>query len=113
MERRRGMKLCGLFGSLKETCMLLKTYMELKAEVAAMRNESRKLKEQIKALEDDKKNPLIFSLKDGLYYYADDTASKYPYCPACYEAAQKRIRLPKYTPKCPACGNRYYEGGTV
>jgi hypothetical protein len=106
---RRGMKHCGLFDSLKETYVLLKSYMKLKALIAALHNENRKLKEQIKALEDDINNRLIFNDNDGFYYSLGDTDSKHPYCPACYDISEKRSRIPKHTLKCPVCGNDYYQ----
>jgi hypothetical protein len=104
------MKYCELFDSLKKTWLLLKAYKELKADLAALSKEKRKLEEELKRLKDDKKNRLVFSSKDGLYYYAGDTAGKHPYCPACYESAEKRIRLPKSTLKCRACGNDFRGG---
>jgi hypothetical protein len=101
----------GLFEFLERTYLLFKVRMALLAVITVLRKENCELKEQIKRMEDDKKNPLIFNIKDGFYYYADDTDSKYPYCPACYEIAQKRVSIPKYTLKCPVCGSDYYQGG--
>jgi hypothetical protein len=86
---------------------LIRVIMELNNEAAGLLIENQKLKEQIKALQNEKENPLVHN-KDGLYYSADDPDNQHPFCPACYDTDKKRIYLlPNF--KCPGCKADYYQ----
>jgi hypothetical protein len=87
---------------------LVRTIVELKNEAAGLLIENKELKEQIKALKEEKENPLVYNNGDGLFYSADDTDNRHPFCPACYDADEKRIHLLPNL-KCPRCKANYYQ----
>jgi hypothetical protein len=87
---------------------LEKNKAELKTEVADLSTKKIELENQIKALQEEKDNPLVYNDKDGLYYSADDTDSLHPFCPACYDTDKKRIHLLPSL-KCPGCKAGYYQ----
>jgi hypothetical protein len=81
---------------------------ELKTEAADLITENQELKEQIKALKEEKENSLVYNDENGLFYSADDTDNRHPFCPACYDTDKKRIHLLPSL-KCPGCKADYYQ----
>jgi hypothetical protein len=67
---------------------LLKEISDLKMETSVLTDENRELKEKVRQLQFDKKNPLTF--RNGLYYAAGDDI---PWCPHCYEVSHIRTHL--------------------
>jgi hypothetical protein len=86
---------------------LIRAIVELKNEAAGLLTENQEMKEQIKALKEEKENPLVYNDEDGLFYSADDADNRHPFCPACYESSKKRLHIVKYNGKCPICGTAY------
>jgi tRNA(Ile2) C34 agmatinyltransferase TiaS len=87
------------------TADLKRETAELKTESADLISENLELKERIKALKEEKENPLVYIGR--LYYSEEDRDREKPFCPACYEADNKRIHL--HTLKCPRCKTDYTE----
>jgi hypothetical protein len=87
---------------------LINKLADLKVERAEFILKIQNLEEQIRALEEEKENPLVYNDEDGLFYSADDTDNKHPFCPACYDTDKKRIHLPRSL-KCPRCKANYYQ----
>jgi hypothetical protein len=87
---------------------LINKLAELKIERAGFIAEIQELKEQVKMLQDEKENPLVYNNTDGLYY-AGNTEDRQPYCPACYENTKKRIHLIPGKLKCSVCKTDYYQ----
>jgi hypothetical protein len=87
---------------------LIRAIVELKNEAASLLTENQEMKEQIKALKEEKENPLVYNDEDGLFYSTDDADNRHPFCPACYDTDKKRIHLP-HGLKCPRCKADYYQ----
>lgn len=80
---------------------------DLKGQVSDLMEDNQSLREQLKQRESEKPK-----FDGGLYYFGDD---EHPFCTACWDKAQQRIRLARI-PKdfrfsgewtCPVCGADY------
>ena len=77
---------------------------DLKLQLAELITENADLKQQMNAKADAEE----LTFRDGLYYRTDD---EHPFCPGCYDADRRTVRLTKQgafgstfgTFKCPSC----------
>ena len=73
-------------------------------EAASLIKENGDLKEKLDKYKNEKKNPLVYNSKDGLYY---DNENDGPFCTRCYDKNKERIRIIKNSKRCPEC-NAYF-----
>jgi hypothetical protein len=87
---------------------ITKQITEANIEISALAQKNLDLEKENRELREDKKHPLVFDVKDGVYYGADDTDHLEPYCPHCYDAEHLRIHLRPHR-YCRHCSTSYEE----
>jgi hypothetical protein len=87
---------------------ITKQITEANIEISALGQKNLDLEKENRELREDKENPLVFDVKDGLYYRPDDTDHLEPYCMICYDAKRLRMHLLPHG-YCKHC-DTHYEG---